>query len=257
MNVRHKEGCLVLREAACRGHDKCLEALIKAGASVTVQGKYDNTALMGAARHGHDICAQILIAAGANVNSQNKYGHTALIMSAQFGHNKCVETLIRAGAHMDTKHYYYGETALIMSVRFGHDKCVHILTQAGADVNIKDQYGYSALMRAAALGHDKCVETLILAGANLNKQNNDYCAYHPFLNKEEYEKLLFAAGGKEEAANKFVSPESKLHLSHLCRDVIRKHLLHMRNMNLFARIPKLGLPKPLQKFLLFTEILDD
>ena len=42
-----------------------------------------------------------------------------------------------------------------------------------------------------------------------------------------------------------------------CRDGIRKHLLQMSNMNLFARVPKLGLPKPLQNYLLYNMKLDE
>ena len=64
---------------------------------------------------------------------------------------------------------------------------------------------------------------------------------------------MFAAGEKVESY--VLLPEPELHLSHLCREIIRNHLLQMSNMNLFARIPKLGLPKPLEKFLLFSEIL--
>ena len=64
------------------------------------------------------------------------------------------------------------------------------------------------------------------------------------------------AAGEEEAVRKY-KPESELRLSHLCRTSIRKHLLQMSNMNLFTRVPKLGLPKPLEKYLLFSELYDE
>ena len=62
---------------------------------------------------------------------------------------------------------------------------------------------------------------------------------------------------KKKLSGKYNEPESELRLSHLCRASIRKHLLQMSNMNLFARVPKLGLPKPLQNYVVFSEILDE
>ena len=41
-----------------------------------------------------------------------------------------------------------------------------------------------------------------------------------------------------------------------CRDAIKKHLLQIINANLFAKMLKLGLPKPLEKYLLFSELFD-
>ena len=47
-------------------------------------------------------------------------------------------------------------------------------------------------------------------------------------------------------------------LTNLSREIIRKYLLKVdRHWNLFHRIPKLGLPSPLIKYLLYDQSLDD
>ena len=52
--------------------------------------------------------------------------------------------------------------------------------------------------------------------------------------------------------------DSKLQLKHICREAIRKHLLDLDpHHHLFGRIPKLGLPNALNRYLLFNETLDD
>ena len=57
---------------------------------------------------------------------------------------------------------------------------------------------------------------------------------------------------------KFTSPaEEQMNLKHLCRQFIRKHLLQMSPVNLFVRVPQLGLPTLLQDYLLFNVALDD
>ena len=49
----------------------------------------------------------------------------------------------------------------------------------------------------------------------------------------------------------------KLILKNLCREVIRKQLLQMSPVNLFVRVPQLGLPAALEKYLLHDVSLDD
>ena len=82
----------------------------------------------------------------------------------------------------------------------------------------KIENGDTAVMKAAEWGHEKCIDILTRPKNNIDV----------------------------------------LRLSHLCRASIRKHLLQMNNSDMFVAVPKLGLPKPLMKFLLsFGEILDE
>ena len=47
-----------------------------------------------------------------------------------------------------------------------------------------------------------------------------------------------------------------LNLMKICRRVIREHLMKLSNVNSFVRIPQLGLPAPVQSFLLYHVSLD-
>ena len=83
--------------AAEKGHDKCLEHFIQAGADVN---KFDNTTtectpLIRAAQGGHWKCVELLLKAEADVNARNKNSkgqknRTALIEASAKGYAECV-----------------------------------------------------------------------------------------------------------------------------------------------------------------------
>ena len=74
--------------------------------------------------------------------------------------------------------------------------------------------------------------------------------------------LLFAAGewnaeGVKTAELLLPSHETAFRLEHICRDTIRKHLLHLdSHSNLFGRVPRLGLPSTLTDFMLYSQSLE-
>ena len=53
------------------------------------------TPLFIAAEKGHEKCVQLLLGAGAVVNKAANDGYTPLIIAAQMGHQKCVQLLRR------------------------------------------------------------------------------------------------------------------------------------------------------------------
>ena len=55
----------------------------------------------------------------------------------------------------------------------------------------------------------------------------------------------------------YLKPSVEIRLMNICREAIRKHLLQMSDVNLFSRIPKLGLPTMLSQYLLYDVFLDD
>ena len=75
--------------------------------------------------------------------------------------------------------------------------------------------------------------------------------------------LLCAAGEtldgteEEKIPEELKFEEEKFQLKHMCRMAIRGHLLSLDpHSNLFGRIPKLALPKALNRYLLFNMSLD-
>ena len=83
------------------------------------------------------------------------------------------------------------------------------------------------------------------------------------LNYEPAMMLLYAAGETLEGTEEQKIPEElkfeeeKLQLKHICRMAIREHLLKLDpHQHLFGRIPKLGLPSALNRYLLFNISLE-
>ena len=80
-------------------------------------------------------------------------------------------------------------------------------------------------------------------------------------------KLLFVAGDTSDGNQNADSDlpdflqelvESRLDLKQICRNWIRKYLLNLNhNINLFVRVPKLGLPDILTQYMLYDMTLED
>ena len=76
----------MLMRAVRKGHDKCVEAVVRSGADVNMKDKDGSTALMSATVQGEMKCVEILIAAGADVNHKNNDGETALFFALHYDH---------------------------------------------------------------------------------------------------------------------------------------------------------------------------
>ena len=173
-----------------------------------------------------------------------------------------------------------------MAAQSGKLTCVELLIKAGADVNTKNRHGCTVLMTAAECQHIQCVEALLHAGALVNICNvydNALTKYITGKRGQEPNRelcmLLFAAGETVQATNGgyviehrlpprlrrlvtsfgiYLFPEylkdtsPGLCLKEKCREVIRSHLLYLDpHENLLVRVPRLGLPTSLNKYLLY------
>ena len=279
VNKRNTKFNTPLLRAAEVGNIDIIKGLISAGANVNMTGFHLGSPLYRAAAKSHVQCVEILIEAGANVNWSHPKGLrlSVLMCAVARGHTKCAEILIAAGAKVNcpTK---YGETA----AREAESECINLLVKAGTDVNMLGEYDFTALIWAARQPSSQaieCIKTLLRAGAFISKLDtvgrnallnvmaNDYKTE----SNDDAAMLLFAAGeilegeidGNKIDASDVVIPEFlqqkdlKFCLKHMCREVIRDHVINLDpHTHLFGRIALLRLPPVLSKYLLYCLSLD-
>ena len=247
--------------AASKGYEECVRILLQEGADVNISDNKGHTALMRSAHYGHNRCVKLLLEAGADVNFTS---HSGAALSGA--------AMLYERSHQENK---LPSTAAA---------CVDQLIQAGADVNIVNSHNKSALMIAAFSNYLDCVKLLLKAGAEVRIQMNIDFNTLPIRNVFDISiiRLLYAAGETKDGINEGVverlygldrfrfmhhrnrtnkdfmllalqhlsDDDLSLCLKHICRRTIRKHLLQMRRVNLFVRIPHLGLPPSLARYLL-------
>ena len=249
--------------AAQGGHCECIDILIKAGADVNTVDVADCTALYYAATNGKIDCMKKLLECGADVNKG--CSQKPLISAAYAGHYECVNTLLKAGADVNQRDSL-DNTALIFASRHGRIKCIEILLEKGADVNLVNNKGFTALIKAGGFSNSQssCIKALLKAGAFINifdEYGYNALMQHIILNRNNVmsdNHILFAAGetldtdlvGADFKIPTFMKPS--FILKDKCRHAIRKHLIKLNpHLHLFHRIPELGLPPLLTRYLLF------
>ena len=192
------DSCLPpLMRAIFKGHDTCVEALLKLGANVNNPPNPGETPLIVAAKGGFDRCVALLIRAGADVRTTDRLGKTALDYAEIKGHDTCVALLVQAGnddgqslisaAKFNLKSYVEellqggvdpntsdndGKTPLMHACENGHLVCTEALLKAKAKVDSTDDNGLTALMYASGNGHQKCVEALLKKEADIKIVTN-------------------------------------------------------------------------------------
>ena len=223
------------------------------------------TAFQHSAREGQLECIKVSLQLYSDKKEKNAVINEALILAAL--NIDCVQYLIEAGADVNTIDAT-GQAPLHKAV--GGDKivCATLLIQAGADVNNADKFGNTALITAASLGKLQCIKMLLKSGAHVNKSSFGSNALKSYIMKcaspsKDVAMLLYANGEEVTPDAFFKVPKSlhfkksKMKLKHICRQAIRKHLLELDpHQHLFGRVPRLGLPNALNKYLMFNVSLE-
>ena len=181
---------------------------------------------------------QLLLESGANVNTADKQGVTPLMRAVRRSSVFLVE--IESGTHG------YDNTDRIDVEKAKCLEPVRLLLEAGARINNRDYQTRNALDTAF-----------------------DYSPSQPDKYHSDLQMLLYAAGEKLEdqtvsqqdwrtdIPDFFRELRENLDLKHLCRETIRKHLIHVDpHTHLFGRIPTLGLPSLVNDYLLYDYSLD-
>ncbi len=105
----------------------------------------------------------------------------------------------------------------------------------------------------------RCVDVLLSFGGiiDVNKYASEREDRKVTLHLENTLKFAYRGryGYKEVPLNPVVLLDDPLRLRHICRKVVRAHLMSISSISLFYRVPHLGLPKMITDFLLYGEKL--
>jgi len=161
-------GSGAVADAAMKGDDAAVRALLQQKADVNAPQADGTTALQWAAYNDDLEIAELLIAGGANVKTPNRYGATPLSLAATNGNAALIEKLLQAGANAN-EHQPHGETPLMFAARSGDLASLRVLLTHQADVNAKETLrGTTPLIWATEQQHPDAVKLLIEHGADVN-----------------------------------------------------------------------------------------
>ncbi|CAG8262749.1 unnamed protein product [Penicillium salamii] len=189
-NVADTAGSYPLTYASTNGHHDIARLLIKHGAHVNSQDKYQRTALLAACQAGHDRIVQMLLEHGADANAGDEARKSPLETACLYGRRNIVEALLAHGAdanfHEGSRAAFFGalheegieivrmllnhgwenkEINLAMACMAGNDKLLQILLEHGASVSC------NLLVGACLTGEVKIVQILLKHGADINAPN--------------------------------------------------------------------------------------
>ena len=271
---------------AAIGNISCMDILVKAGAQLNpkVDGVTRNPLLEAIDKNDTE-SVKFLMEKGAKVppadqcESYELYFDTnikttPLLSTIESKNIDMFNTLVEGGADL--------KEGILTAASFAHHRGLELMIERGADVNCADKYGNTVLMRVA-YEFDKdyettvetrlsCVKLVLKKGARVNKMNQqernalERCLKNnPLQFTEDLARLLFAAGEKIQNAKpesdilkKLKEEEDEMSLQAMCRKSIRKYLLDLNpHLSLFQRVPNLGLPGKLIKFMYFEADIDD
>ena len=169
-----------------------------------------------------------------------------------------------------------GQSPLMLSFTHFKQEPAQRLFDAGADLHATMKSGNTAIFFAVGSNSIHTAKWAYLKGISINLKNKDgqnlseyYLAQRSF--NEQTLMVAIAAGEfvdpkkrdilvqKTRKRRGIYVPEAlpseeelQCSLKQICREAIRGHLLHTNpNENLFVRVPKLGLPPPLERYLLY------
>ena len=254
MNVTDKSGFKsLLMLAVNTGNDETVKLLTEAGADVNIKDT-ETTPLILAVQSGNEEFVKQLIKTGVDVNLTNARGDTAVMLALKNNQANGVNLLLAAGADVNMANKS-GETTLHYALETGNPDFIRMMIKAGAD-----RWGHQLICKLMRNARMCTIETsrkigmLLCAGTYVNIYSRNARIFYD----QVIIRLLFAAGERMYNSNvNDLVPAERRGLLHLCREAIREHLLQMSNVNLFVRIPELGLPSQMVDYLLYGVSLSD
>jgi ankyrin repeat protein len=163
-------------DAARRGDDAAVAALLDAGENVNDRSTDGTTALHWAVYGGSLALTDRLLVAGADPNAANDYGSTPMSEAAVTGNADLIRRLLEAGADPESPNAD-GQTALMIVARSDNIAAARLLLEHGAKAAVAESWrGQTALMWAAAQSQPAMTRLLIEFGADVDARSivNDW-----------------------------------------------------------------------------------
>lgn len=164
-------GFTPLMMAALFGDANGVEALIEAGADVTIARNSGVTALHQAAYKFDSSKILLILDAGGDIEVRDSSGQTPLTWATRQGGLQAVETLLTAGADVHIRDKRRRTALMHAAEYYDMGQVIARLIDAGAEVSATDNDGRTALMYAVDNGAIKAVEALLAAGADANPRD--------------------------------------------------------------------------------------
>lgn len=156
--------------AACRKTSEnqfILQLLLKSGAKLNTQNRYERTALVVAVRAENLDSVKTLCEAGADVNIPDNTGCTAVFKALFRGNIELLKVLKEYGADFD-RPIRSGQVPLITAIEEDLHEVVKYLIESNASLEVKNDEGDTALHVAVWHENTDFVRMLCEAGANIN-----------------------------------------------------------------------------------------
>ncbi|XP_059106902.1 ankyrin repeat and SOCS box protein 11 isoform X4 [Peromyscus eremicus] len=254
-----------LHEAAAQGRLLALKTLIAQGVNVNLVTINRVSSLHEACLGGHVACAKALLENGAQVNGLTIHGATPLFNACCSGSAACVSMLLEFGAKVQLEVHL--ASPIHEAVKRGHRECLEILLANNANIEQEIPQLGTPLYVACTYEKVDCVKKLLELGASVDHGRWLDTPLHAAARQSSVEviNLLTEYGANLKLRNSqgkialdLAAPKSSveqallLHegppaLSQLCRLCVRKCL---GRRPCHQAVCQLGLPEPLEKFLL-------
>ena len=264
LSRRESSGTPLVEALSYRNSNEVISLLIEAGADVNMGDGYKSPLHAAANFYNTTAMVKRLVEAGADLNKCDWNGKSVIHWAVNWSGN-CLNLLIELGADVNIVNND-GKTVLMLSAASSRAQ----QQSASSELTDSEIHMIERLLR------------LLKAGAQIGHfDNKGRNALHlsitrePEGNLKELQMILYAAGETIEGSTvtfednnnsgeiqvelpeHLLELKENLDLKNLCREAIRKYLLHLDpHTHLFGRIPELGLPSLLDEYMLYDCSLD-
>eukprot|EP00966_Prymnesium_polylepis_P051183 1184768-Prymnesium_polylepis.1 len=154
------DGRAGLHLAAAAGHDACVSALLRYGASINIVDRFGRTPLLEAVLSGKDHTAELLLQHRAQLGLREREVAVKLCDAANDSDHAMIRRYLDAGANPNASDYD-GRSCLMLAAAGGNLGICRLLLERGADPSAQDRWGHTAGDEAKYHGHQGTILTML------------------------------------------------------------------------------------------------